>query len=247
MLVSRSRLLIAFTLAGLSALAACQRGDDAGPAATAPASAEPPAPGGLSPPADVEPPEGVLRAYVWQCDDGLTLRMKNLYRENAVTVEMHEGPRKLPQAASASGAKYSDGSLTFWNKGATATFQRGDAPSVACRELRAESLLADARERGVLYRGTGNEPGWIAEIGADGGILFVTDYGQARHEFPGPTQQGGVAGGDIVYAGADGADRIRVIIRKEPCFDDMSGEEFDHRVVVEHGGRELRGCATVPR
>jgi membrane-bound inhibitor of C-type lysozyme len=99
----------------------------------------------------------VLRAYVWECDDGLKLRMKNLYREDAVTLEMHDGPRKLTHVIAASGAKYSDGSLTFWTKGSAARLERQGSAPVACRELRAESIRADARERGVRYRGCAAE------------------------------------------------------------------------------------------
>ena len=96
-------------LAALATLAGCKR---AGEESAAPAVAEPTpvvAPTAETPaavpPADVAPPEGVLRAYVWDCDGGLTLSMKNLYREDAVTLDMHEGPRKLPQVVSASGAR----------------------------------------------------------------------------------------------------------------------------------------------
>ncbi len=77
-----------------------------------------------------------LQAYVWNCDGDLTLRMKNLLREGAITLEMHEGGRKLPQVVSASGAKYSDGSLTFWTKGDTATLERAGAAPVQCRLMR---------------------------------------------------------------------------------------------------------------
>ncbi|RPI13998.1 MAG: hypothetical protein EHM60_07725, partial [Lysobacterales bacterium] len=117
-----------------------------------------------APAAGDEPPEGVLRAYVWNCEGGQTLRMKNLFRESAITLEMHEGPRKLPLVVSASGAKYSDGSLTFWTKGGTATLERAGEPAVQCQEDRPESIRADARERGVRIRGTGNEPGWMVEV-----------------------------------------------------------------------------------
>ena len=74
-------------LAALASLAACQRGSNE--------SAEPPAP---APARETDaPPEGVLRVYVWECDGGLTLTMKNLFRENAITIGLHEGARRLPR------------------------------------------------------------------------------------------------------------------------------------------------------
>jgi uncharacterized membrane protein len=248
----------ALLLAALAALIGCQRGpgdaaapvDDAQPpppsARTAPpvAASEAPTPAQAVPPGDVAPPEGVLRAYVWDCDGGLKLRMKNLYREAAITLEMHEGPRRLPQAVSASGAKYSDGSLTFWTKGATATFERQGSAPVNCRESRAESLLADARERGVRYRGSGNEPGWTLEIGPGQRIVYSGEYGQERHEFDTTTERAGDEADAHVYVAGNGADRIEVTVAKQACADEMSGAAFDHRMVVQYGGMTYRGCAT---
>jgi putative lipoprotein len=241
-----------------SSLTGCQRGPGE---STAPAGAAKPAPSSSPdvppdaapqrptsaqalPSGDVPPPEGVLRAYVWDCDGQLRLRMKNLYRENAITLEMHEGPRKLPQVVSASGAKYSDGSLTFWTKGATATFERQGSAPVNCRESRAESLLADARERGVRYRGSGNEPGWMVEVGPGARLLFVGDYGQQRHEYEAATERAGDQADARSFVAGEGADRIEVTVAKQACADDMSGAAFDHRMVVAFGGATYRGCAS---
>lgn len=192
--------------------------------------------------ADGPPPQGVLRAQAWDCDGGLTLAVKNLYRENAIELELPEGPRRLPLVVSASGAKYSDGSLTFWSKGAAATLERPDGAAIQCREARARSLLADARERGVLYRGTGNEPGWTVEVGPGPRLVYVTGYGQERHEFASATS-GTDDAGQVVYRAKTGADGIKVTIERQDCADDMSGEPFDYRMVVEHGDRSYRGCA----
>lgn len=229
-------------VAALAALAGCQR---AGEEPAAPVAGAPPM--GAPPPAPAEdpaPPEGVLRAYVWECDGGLTLNMKNLYREGAITLDMHEGPRKLPQVASASGAKYSDGSITFWTKGGTATFERAGSAPVECRELRARSLVADARERGVLYRGTGNEPGWLVEIGPGSRIIYVAMYGEQRHEFANVTERDGGGAGRRVFVADTDKGPFQVTVTAETCLDDMSGDEFDHRMLVEWGGETRRGCAT---
>lgn len=235
-------------LSALATLAGCER---AAEEAAAPAVAEPPAAvapatdvPATSPPADVAPPEGVLRAYVWDCDGGLTLYMKNLYREDAITLDLHEGPRKLPQVVSASGARYSDGSITFWTKGSTATFERAGSAPVECRELRARSLLADARERGVRYRGTGNEPGWLVEIGPGTRLTYVAMFGEERHEFATVTERDGAETGVRVYIADTDKGPFKVTVSREICLDDMSGDEFDHRMIVEWGEETRRGCAT---
>ena len=239
--------IAALLLASLPVLTGCDRkAEQPVPAAAQPAAvAEPsPAPPAARPSADVPPPEGVLRAYVWNCDGGLTLNMKNLYRENAITLDMHEGPRKLPLVASASGAKYSDGSLTFWTKGDTATFERQGSVPVQCREAGYESLLADARERGVRFRGRGNEPGWTVEIGPGTRLEFVTNYGQERHAFDAVSDSGSETDGARVFRAEHGSQRIEVSVTTEACTDDMSDEQFAARMVVEFGGRSFRGCAT---
>lgn len=241
--------------ATLSSLAGCNRapepaaGSPESGAATAPQPAAPLATDGRAPPdasATRTPAPGEpLQAYVWNCDDGQTIRMRNLLRENAITIEMHEGGRKLPLAVSASGARYSDGSLTFWTKGDTALFERQGAAPVNCRQNRFESLLADARVRGVAFRGTGNEPGWTLEIGPGTRLEFVTNFGEERHAFDTAAESN--EGGARVFSAAVDEQSIEVTVSAEACTDDMSGWAFDHRMVVEFGGQTYRGCATALR
>jgi membrane-bound inhibitor of C-type lysozyme len=243
----RSRLsasTVALLGAILAALAGCDRAANdqaATPAPEAAPLAE------TAPPSDTAAtrtpaPDEPLQAYVWNCDDGQTLRMRNLLREDAITIEMHEGGRKLPRAVSASGARYSDGPLTFWTKGDTALLERQGSAPVNCRENRFESLLADARVRGVTLRGTGNEPGWSIEIGPGSRLEFVTNYGQERHAFD-TTAEGNEAGARV-YSAAEGERSIKVTVSAETCTDDMSGWSFDRRMVVEFAGQTYRGCAT---
>ena len=239
----------ALLLVSLPILTACNRSpDQPATSVTEPVAAPESSPAAQaarsSADSDVPPPEGVLRAYVWNCDGGLTLDMKNLYRENAITLDMPEGPRKLPQVVSASGAKYSDGSLTFWTKGDTATLERQGSAPVQCREARYESLLADARERGVRFRGRGNEPGWTVEIGPGTRLEFVTDYGQERHAFDAASESGSETAGARVFRAEHGSQRIKVSVTTEACTDDMSDERFAQQMIVEFGGRSYRGCAT---
>ena len=149
-------LLLTFGLA--TGLAGCQRSSDepAGggrgeprvPAAAAPVE-NVPAPTGATAPSSPydDAPAGVLRAYVWACADGQKIVMRNLFREKAIAIDLHDGTRRLEQAVSASGARYEDGAVVFWTKGGTATFERKGTPPVHCEELRDESLREDARLR----------------------------------------------------------------------------------------------------
>ena len=247
--------LAALVAASLLPLAGCNRAANEPPSASEPEQAAGPEPEAATsaenaPPADTSAtrtpaPDEPLQAYVWNCDDGQTIRMRNLLRENAISIEMHEGGRKLPLAVSASGARYTDGSLTFWTKGDTALLERQGSTPVNCRQNRFESLLADARVRRVTFRGTGNEPGWTVEIGPGSRLKFVTNYGQDRHAFETATESN--EGGARVYSAANGERSIKVTVSAEACTDDMSGWSFDHRMLVEFGGRTYRGCATALR
>lgn len=62
---------------------------------------------------------------VFRCPDGGII--DTTFREKEVTVILPDGTRKLlPQAMSASGARYSDNVTTLWNKGDTAFIVSGD-------------------------------------------------------------------------------------------------------------------------
>jgi uncharacterized membrane protein len=241
----------AVAIAILGALAGCKRAPEEPAATPAPQSsaASPTAgtPSGEAPPVEDPGSDATLLALVWNCDDGQTRRMRNLLREDAITIEMHEGGRKLPRVAGASGAKYSDGSLAFWTKGDTAILERAGAPPVNCRQDRYASLLADARIRGVLLRGTGNEPGWTLEIGPGTRLEFVTNYGQARYAFAASTERAGAQAGARVFTAQDGERSLEVTVAAQTCADDMSGQVFDHRMVVAHDGQTYRGCAAAVR
>ena len=168
--------LAALACLALFATTACQRKE---PPATAAVESQPaapaatPAPAAAPAPAADDVPEGVLRAYVWQCQDGQKLVMRNLFREKAIAIDFHDGTRRLDQTVSASGARYADSVVVFWTKGSTATLERQGAPAVTCEERRAESLREDAktarrrlsraRQRtGLDSRG---RAGWQAELG----------------------------------------------------------------------------------
>jgi membrane-bound inhibitor of C-type lysozyme len=234
---------VALTLLAVCGLAACQRQPPAAPAVATPEPAATPAPAAAPVLAeDDELPTGVLRAYVWECADGQTLVMRNLFREKAVAIDFHDGTRRLDQAISASGAKYADAVVSFWTKGSTATLERQGTAPVQCEERRAASLREDARVRGVVYRALGNEPGWVLEVGPASRLSWTTNWGQDRFDFE-QAQATTAPDGATVYTAQQGDVSIRASIKAGRCVDD--GEvEFDHVVTVESGGQTLRGCGT---
>ena len=237
-------LIVSFAGIALIAASGCQRKEapvsettaDAKPAASVPAAAP------ETTLAADEVPAGVLRAYVWQCADGQTLVMRNLWREKAIAIDFHDGTRRLDQTVSASGVRYADSMVVFWTKGSTATLERQGKPTVQCEERRADSLREDARVRGVVYRALGNEPGWILEVGPASRLSWTTNFGQDRYDFE-QAQAATAPDGAIVYTAQQAAVSIKASIKAERCVDD-GDVEFDHVVTVESGGQTFRGCGT---
>lgn len=228
------------------ATAGCQRkdpvADDA--AASVPAVAPAPAAAPTAPattPVGDEVPEGVLRAYVWECADGQKLVMRNLFRERAIAIDFHDGTRRLDQTVSASGTRYADAVVVFWTKGSAATLERQGAPAVKCEERRAESLREDARARGVTFRALGNEPGWVLEAGPGTSLSWTTNYGELRYDFD--AAQKSTSGNATTYSAQQGTNAIKATLQAGRCVDD--GEiEYDHVAVVEFEGQQFRGCGS---
>jgi len=75
------------------------------------------------------------REYVFRCEGEVELRAV-FHRDSVRLTFPDHRTVVLPQAISASGARYSDGALTFWNKGTEAIVQQGD--STLYRACRAE-------------------------------------------------------------------------------------------------------------
>ena len=61
------------------------------------------------------------------CPRGDTIRVRFESDSAYVVIPRDKGPRTLPRAISGSGARYSDGQVTFWNKGDSAFVMRGDS------------------------------------------------------------------------------------------------------------------------
>ena len=107
-----------------------------------------------------------------------------------------------------------------------------------------QAILDQARQRGALFRGAGNEPGWNVEVGPVRTTL-VTRYGEERHEFATPSPVVDETGRRTTYATRFDGHEIVVEWTIETCSDTMSDETFPASVRVVLDGRELLGCGVV--
>ncbi len=187
-----------------------------------------------------EKPAAQASTFVYECTDGSTFVTR--IEERTAWLFLPTGTVSLPHAPSGSGAKYTDGEITFWTKGEEATMEAEEGARRNCRNNRARAIWEDAKFRGVDFRALGNEPGWNLEISAGGGILYLGDYGQTEYRFPTPEPVEDQDARRTTYTVEDGGHALAIMLEGRVCMDTMSGEAFETRVTVVLDGREHRGC-----
>jgi len=216
-------------------LAACQ------PAQQTPAGTVDPAAGSTdAPPAATATTDA--RTYAFQCGD---LAVRATYRgEDAATVVAGERTFAMSSQPAAAGAKYGDGEgNVFWTKGTTegVLSLKGEADRNCTGPGGEDAVPAppSTAATGMVFRATGNEPGWLAVVadGASPHLRVETDYGQRTFEIATPTQ------GRDGWSGkaADGTD-IKLTFQRTVCQDDMSGQAFGATAMLTVGARQYHGC-----
>ncbi len=99
----------------------------------------------------------------------------------------------------------------------------------------------NARAAGVDFRAIGQEPGWILDIHQRDQIKLIWDYGEGSAGFP-LVEPSYPQEGATRYDVQAGGHTLGVTIRRFPCQDSMSGENFPASVEVVIDGRTLSGC-----
>jgi putative lipoprotein len=185
-----------------------------------------------------------LAAYAFDCDSAPSFVLARIEggteAGEAVDLILPVRRYRLPRVVAASGVHYAAGAVSVWNKGREATLEV-DGRVSRCVENRPRSIAEDARARGVEFRATGNEPGWMFELLPDR-LVFVDAYGARRITTPRPARQSGSPSGGDVYLAVTESHRLTLRIRPTPCVDTMSGDRHGSTVEVELDGTRYRGC-----
>ncbi|MFU8820012.1 MAG: MliC family protein [Gammaproteobacteria bacterium] len=239
--------LLALALA-LTALAGCGRSEV--PSTPRPA-VQPPAAesrqDAAEPPADLEdvvqrdPPAGgsfSFEAYAYVCD-GREIVVRPGDAE--LTLITADGSIVMPQVEAASGAKYGDDVNGFWGKGIDSALLTLDGEDIPCTLNRRETPWADARARGALFRGLGQEPGWHLEIHPER-IVIVYQYGERRVVVPNPGAIADLDKQQRRWQATTEAHELVVVIEDRACTDVMSGEIYPAKVTATLDGRDYTGC-----
>ena len=220
------------SLSILIALAACR---PTGETTTTPAPATDPVPA-AEPAAPAVTAEPIVVGF--RCGDLLVGTTFDNAAGNVV-LSINGSRRQLPQAQSASGARYADAAGNeFWNKGDGATLTL-DGATHECHRTDAVSPWDAARARGIVFRAVGNEPGWLVEVeGGDAPVLRAQLDMGARTVEAGPVER--TADG---FSGT-AADGTPVVLKAtgNGCVDGMSGQSFPASVELAVGEERFIGC-----
>jgi uncharacterized membrane protein len=93
---------------------------------------------------------------------------------------------------------------------------------------------------GERYEARGNEPGWRVLI-ANGRIDYTGNYGDKKISVARPDPRPSFNGRRYE------TDRLTVDVTYSRCNDDMSGQGFEHQVIVTADGETYRGCGGARR
>ncbi len=107
-------------------------------------------------------------------------------------------------------------------------------------EIAARSVWHAAKLRGVAFRAIGQEPGWLLEMTTGEKILLVTNYGRTKTEYPYVEPEVYQNQHKSVFVVSQ--DIFKLTIEGISCTDSMSGEKFEVSVLIELGGKKLKGC-----
>ena len=154
----------------------------------------------------------------------------------------------LGQVRAASGAKYQDGPVTVWTKGADDALLEVDGETFTdCVNDPQRAVWEDAKLSGWDFRAVGQEPGWELRMRRDletavgQRARFVYGYGQQEATLVPTDQQ--TEGRQTVFSGASTDGRpFTLTLDGRPCTDTMSGEAYETTVAVTFDGETFRGC-----
>lgn len=185
-------------------------------------------------------PGGAEHFEAWRCTPQQDL--VTAFGERELRLWSAHGGYRLVPAVVASGARYQQGDLSFWNKGGEAVVESANG-RLDCTAAMARSALTREQRPGVMFHGRGNEPGWHVNLAHDTPELTLTmDYGTREMTLPYRVIAMDNGGGRVLLTSGLTDQPFELRLEARACFDDMSGEPFPARVTLTFEGETYRGC-----
>jgi uncharacterized membrane protein len=135
--------------------------------------------------------------------------------------------------------RYGGGSLQLQvEDGAALLSESGD--TIRCHAEGTGEVWRDAIARGVVFRGLGQEPGWLVELDRHGEMEIMLDYGAELLQVAAAPPTAIALG--VEYHVRTPFQEVHLRIEDRPCRDIMSGEPFPSTVTLTVDGRTYEGC-----
>jgi uncharacterized membrane protein len=177
----------------------------------------------------------------WTCDGGLPVATQRRRGGGELLLVLPEGAALLRRAESAAGERWAAEGVVFQERAGEARLETGDGVARRCREDRPRAPAEAAKLRGVEFRATGEEPGWVLEIGPRR-TVFVTDQGETRVELPTPEPSADPGAAATRYRAVGGGHELVVTVHERRCPDATGAALSGSRVEVALDGRLHHGC-----
>lgn len=186
-------------------------------------------------------PGSAARFEGWRCEPA-SQHLVTAFNDETLRLWSLHGAWRLPQAVVASGARYQEGDISFWQRGEKAQVEtpRGQ---LQCERAISREALTREDHPGVMLFGRGNEPGWSVALSSTTPTLtLTTDYGEQTQTLPYMVSVMDNDAGRVVLENANAGRFFRLRVEAGACFDSMSGKPFPARVTLSLDGEQYSGC-----
>ncbi|MBT8440495.1 MAG: MliC family protein [Gammaproteobacteria bacterium] len=197
-------------------------------------------PDDVSPDSRISTTGSNAQTYVYECPDDFSFVART--ETDRAWLFLPGTTLELALVQSASGTKYTNGSVTFWRNNNEAVIKSEEIKHTGCNNNRARAIWEHAKLNGVDFRALGNEPGWYMEISNKQDILLVTGYGQQTYRFTSAIINSYPHDRTTSYHAQSNGNSVEIIIKGMPCQDSMSGEAFSAAVTVLINNKRYMGC-----
>ncbi len=101
-------------------------------------------------------------------------------------------------------------------------------------------LFAEVKEKGVVFRAVGNEPGWVLEITSDKKVLFLTNDGEDKTYFEVTEKFSDHSSTEYKMRSENNLLYIRIENRR--CQNTMVDRVYESTVYINFDGVNMKGC-----
>ncbi len=190
---------------------------------------------------DTAPASGTLR---FRCESGQLLTVRFDTGANKAFLSGGDtDERALDARPAASGFLYESPMESIRGRGTVIQYARGRMAPSECLMIPEgqHRILQERRAAGIQWRALGQEPGWIVDVKADGGLEAQLAYGQRRISTPPANRES--ENGTTRWTAQTEAGSLDLTVTRGPCSDTMADDRYWFSATLVVDGQTLRGCA----